>query len=263
MKPLRQQARRERKRGVPELFARCLNADARKEESYADLLGDLRAQLLLTDPPYCLLTRRRRSGDLRDAKNTKIERGPLLRFESVRDYRIFTEAWLPKAVARLDPQAPLVIWTNFLGKDPILAVARALGYSHLGGEFVWAKRTTERDGNELLLRVYEVGLLLSREPGASLTPGDPPRCFSVVAGYDDDGEATRFGNHPNHKPFGVIEPLVRAWSRPGDLILDPFAGSGSIPAAALRLGRSAACLEIEQEWAARVSARLSPSPHRR
>jgi site-specific DNA-methyltransferase (adenine-specific) len=78
----------------------------------------------------------------------------------------------------------------------------------------------------------------------------------VAAGYDDDGEAARFGNHPNHKPFGVIEPLLRAYSRPGDLVLDPFAGSGSIPAAALRLSRGAISLEIEAEWAARVSERL-------
>jgi site-specific DNA-methyltransferase (adenine-specific) len=55
----------------------------------------------------------------------------------------------------------------------------------------------------------------------------------------------------------VIEALVRQWSRPGDLVLDPFAGSGSIPAAALRLARRAACAEIEPDWAERVSRRLS------
>ncbi|GAC1336843.1 MAG: hypothetical protein NVS2B9_02090 [Myxococcales bacterium] len=237
-------------------LARCVHADARTEESYSRALGDRRAQLLLTDPPYCLLTRRRKGGDLRDAKDRKIERGPVLRFETVRDYRAFTEAWLPKAVARLDASATLAVWTNFLGKEPILAAARALGYGHLAGEFVWGKRTTERDGNEQLVRVYEVALVLTRVPLPQLGPGDPPRCWSAIAGYDDDGEAARFGNHPNHKPFGVIEPLVRAYSRPGDLVLDPFAGSGSLPAAALRLGRGAACLEIEPDWAARVGSRL-------
>jgi site-specific DNA-methyltransferase (adenine-specific) len=236
--------------------ARCLNADARVEESYARALGGLRARLLLTDPPYCLLTRRRKGGDLRDPKGVKLDRGPVVRFESVREYRSFTDAWLPRAAAHLEPEGPLVIWTNFLGKEPILAAARALGYSHCHGEFVWAKRTTEREGNEQLLRVYEVALVLGRAPLPQPTPADPPRCWSVVAGYDDDGEAARFGNHPNHKPFGVLEPLLRAYSRPGDLVLDPFAGSGSIPAAALRLSRGAISLEIEGVWAARVSERL-------
>ncbi|HEX8706302.1 MAG TPA: DNA methyltransferase, partial [Myxococcaceae bacterium] len=52
------------------------------------------------------------------------------------------------------------------------------------------------------------------------------------------------------------------YSRPGDTILDPFAGSGSTPAAAIRLGRRPACMEIEPEWAERVTHRLrnTPSP---
>jgi site-specific DNA-methyltransferase (adenine-specific) len=178
-----------------------------------------------------------------------------LRFETVREYRAFTEVWLPKATARLRPGAPLAIWTNFLGKEPIRTTARQLGYREIG-ELTWAKRTTEGEGNEVLLRVYETALVFAREPLPELTPSDPPRTSCVAAGYDDDGEAARWGSHPNHKPFGVIEPLVRQLSRPGELVLDPFAGSGSIPAAALRLARRAACIEIEPEWAARVAARV-------
>lgn len=254
---LRPRPGHERTRAVTPPASRCLHADAREEEGYERALGGRRAHLLLTDPPYCLLTRRRKGGDLRDPKGEKLDRGPVLRFETVRDYRRFTEAWLPRAAARLSPQAPLVLWTNFLGKEPLLSTARALGYGHLAGEFVWAKRSTERAGSEQLLRVYEVALVLLREPLPPLSPGDPPRCWSAVAGYDEDGEAARTGGHPNHKPFGVLEPLLRTWSRPGDLVLDPFAGSGSIAAAALRLSRDAACLEIEPDWAARANARLA------
>jgi site-specific DNA-methyltransferase (adenine-specific) len=81
----------------------------------------------------------------------------------------------------------------------------------------------------------------------------------VVAGYDDDGEAEKWGSHPSHKPFGVIEPLIRTWSAVGQLVLDPFAGSGSIPAAAARLGREVACIELEPDWAQRVAHRLALS----
>jgi DNA modification methylase len=49
----------------------------------------------------------------------------------------------------------------------------------------------------------------------------------------------------------------RTWSAPGALVLDPFAGSGSIPVAALKLERRAACLEKVPGWAARVSERLA------
>ena len=234
----------------------CVQGDARRGEAYVAALGGETADALITDPPYCLLTRRRKRGDLRDPHaGRKIDREPVLRFESVRDYRDFTEEWLPRAVARLRPGAPLAVWTNFLGKEPISTVAKGLGYQ-LAGEFVWAKRTTERDGNEQLLRVYETALVFLREPLPPLGPADAARCWCVAAGYDDDGEAARWGNHPNHKPFSVLEALLRTWTRLGELILDPFAGSGSIPAAALRLGRRAACLEIEPDWARRVTERL-------
>lgn len=238
-------------------MAKCVQGDARQEDAYRAALGGEVADALVTDPPYCLLTRRRKGGDLRDPHaGRKIDRAPVLRFESVRDYRSFTEAWLPRAVSHLRPRAPLLVWTNFLGKEPIGSVAGGLGYQ-LAGEFEWAKRTTERDGNEQLLRVYETALVLLRDPLAPLGPADPPRSWCVAAGYDDDGEAARWGNHPNHKPFTVLEALLRAWTRPGELVLDPFAGSGSIPAAAARLGRRAACIELEPEWVRTVSDRLA------
>jgi site-specific DNA-methyltransferase (adenine-specific) len=232
----------------------CVRGDARDEATYRRTLGAGRAALLLTDPPYCLLTRRRKGGELREKRaGVKIDREPVVRFEDVRAYRKFTEEWLPKAAAHVD--GPLIVWTNFLGKEPIGAVARELGFSE-AGEFAWAKRTSQTEGNEQLLRVYETALVFARTPPSPLQPGDPPRVWCVAAGYDDDGEAQRWGSHPNHKPFSVLEALVRQWSRPGDLLLDPFAGSGSIPAAALRLGRRAACSEIEPEWVARVTQRL-------
>jgi site-specific DNA-methyltransferase (adenine-specific) len=236
---------------------RCLPGDAREAAAYDRLLGPERADLLLTDPPYCLLTRRRAGGDLRDPKHRKIDREPVVRFEDVKTYRRFTEAWLGAALPRVRPDAPLVIWTNFFGAEPIRTVASSLGYRHLHGEFTWAKRTTETRGSEQLLRAYEVALVLARDPAPPPKPDDPAVPWSVVAGYDDEGEGTTWGAHPHHKPLGVIEPLIRQYTKPGALILDAFAGSGSIPATAVRLGRRVACLELVPEWAERVQERLA------
>lgn len=75
--------------------------------------------------------------------------------------------------------------------------------------------------------------------------------------FDDDGEAARWGSHPNHKPFSVLEPLIRGLTRTGDLILDPFAGSGSSLAAAQRLQRHSFGLEIEPQWVELIQKRLA------
>jgi len=237
-----------------------ITGDARDPAVLARALAGRRPSLLLTDPPYCLLTRRRKGGEERERRaRRKIDQDPIHRFEDVRAYRRFTAEWLPAAARVVEDGGTLAIWTNFLGRQPILAVAAEAGFPALAGEFVWAKLTTESGGNERLARVYEVALVLRREPLAPPSSGDAARPWSVVAGYDEDAEATRWGSHPNHKPFGVLEPLLRTWSRPGELVLDCFAGSGSIPAAALRLGREVACIELDPGWAQRASRRLQPS----
>ncbi len=235
----------------------CVQGDATTDGAYERALGGKRAQLLLTDPPYCLLTRRRRGGDERDKKARKIEHESVRRFEDVREFRAFTRAWLSVALRHIEGSYPLVIWMNLLGRAPVREVAAEFGYGHLWGEFVWAKRTREGNSGEELLRMVETALVLGRAPLAKPSSAAPAVPWAVVAGYDDDGEATRWGSHPNHKPFGVLDPLVRTFSLRDDLILDPFAGSGSIPAAALRLHRRAACLELDPTWAARVSERLA------
>ncbi len=112
------------------------------------------------------------------------------------------------------------------------------------------------NSNEQTLRVYEIALVLGRTPAAPMDVSAPPIPWSVVTGYDDEGEGPQWGEHPHHKPFASLVPLVLAWSRPGQRILDPFGGSGSIPVAALRLGRRAACIEKVPEWAARITERL-------
>lgn len=238
----------------------CLAGDSTRPETWQQALGGTLADALITDPPYCILTRRRKSGELRDFKDRKIERGPLRRFDDVKSYRAFTRDWLTLAAKHVKPSAPWVIWTNLLGREPITSVAKELGWATFRGEFIWGKRTREGNSGEEILRVVETALVFTREPAPAESPASPALPWSVVAGYDDENTAAQFGSHPNHKPFKVIEPLIRTWSAPGALVVDPFAGSGSIPAAVLRLNRVPACIELEPEWAARVSARLQESP---
>lgn len=239
------------------MSARIFQGDATKGVDWERALAGEKADALITDPPYCILTRRRKTGEVRDKKDKKIERGPLRRFENVREYRVFTAAWLMVASKFLKPSAPMVIWTNHLGKEPIVSVAGELGFGCFRGEYVWGKRTREGNSGEEILRVVEVAVVLTQEPAQPRQVEEPALPWAVVAGYDDEAEGAKWGSHPSHKPFGVLEPLVRAWSRPDRLVVDPFAGSGSIPLAAARLGRRAVGLEVEAEWAERGQRRIS------
>jgi DNA modification methylase len=62
--------------------------------------------------------------------------------------------------------------------------------------------------------------------------------------------------HTTQKPLALMEALVRDFSDPGELILDPFAGSGTTLVAAKRLGRRAIGFERMPDYAAIAQARV-------
>ncbi len=62
--------------------------------------------------------------------------------------------------------------------------------------------------------------------------------------------------HPCQMPEAVLERIIRASSRPGDVVLDPFAGSGTTLAVAKRLGRRYLGIEWSPNYADQVRRRL-------
>lgn len=62
--------------------------------------------------------------------------------------------------------------------------------------------------------------------------------------------AHRISDHPNAKPIPLLAQLIKDFSAPGDLILDPFAGSGAVLAAAKLTGRRAFGVELSEQHCA-------------
>jgi site-specific DNA-methyltransferase (adenine-specific) len=67
----------------------------------------------------------------------------------------------------------------------------------------------------------------------------------------------RFGKHPTQKPLALLERILLASSHEGDLVLDPFSGSGTTALAALRLRREAIALELSYEYLALTLQRIT------
>lgn len=57
-----------------------------------------------------------------------------------------------------------------------------------------------------------------------------------------------FGKHPTQKPMALLERLITAATKEGDIILDPFNGSGTTGIAAIKLKRKYVGLEINKEY---------------
>ncbi len=88
-----------------------------------------------------------------------------------------------------------------------------------------------------------------------LAKGRPAKPDNPVS---DVMEWTYSGNrfHPTEKSVEVIKPLIEAYSTAGDLVLDPFAGSGSTCVAAALTGRDYTGIELENDYCRNAIRRL-------
>jgi site-specific DNA-methyltransferase (adenine-specific) len=57
-----------------------------------------------------------------------------------------------------------------------------------------------------------------------------------------------YGKHPTQKPIELLERIVKASTRTGDIILDPFSGSATTGIAAYKEGRQYIGIELEEEY---------------
>jgi len=70
---------------------------------------------------------------------------------------------------------------------------------------------------------------------------------------DNDSEKI----HPTQKPVQLLETLIEIFTDPGDVVIDPVAGSGSTLIAAERKGRKGYGFEIKKEFFTKANAWLA------
>jgi DNA modification methylase len=63
--------------------------------------------------------------------------------------------------------------------------------------------------------------------------------------------------HPTQKPVALFEHFIRLHTKPGDLVVDPFAGSGSSGVAAKKLGRRWIGCDTDERWVKMARERLA------
>src|SRR5436309_167038 len=110
---------------------------------------------------------------------------------------------------------------------------------------LWRKRYPSSTG--FVRRYHEQAYLLAKG-----TPRRPHMLLPSVLEWRYTGNTL----HPTQKPVGALMPLVMAFSQIGDVILDPFAGSGSTAVAAAMLGRRYIAIELNEEYARIARSRL-------
>jgi DNA modification methylase len=210
---------------------RLLCGDATKSDDVSRLLRGGRAAMAVTDPPYNVALGDH-GGRQRGARRRRIANDAL---DPVA-WEVFVRAWARNILALVDG----AIYCCMSSKElPLVSRILAEEGGHWSDTIIWSKDRFVL-GRADYQRAYEPIWFGWREGAAHHWCGDR-----------DQGDVWQIARpsesplHPTMKPLALIERAIANSSRDGDLVLDPFLGSGTTLIAAERTGRVCAGIELD------------------
>lgn len=215
---------------------------------------DVDVKHVITDPPYNVSTRNGRDGTTvgtlkrKDGTARKVQR----------NFGDWDHAWNPAAFlgwaeTSLPEGGSLVAFTS----EFLLGDFMASGLNHRNLIY-WHKTNPTPAFNRLYVRAIEMAVWQVKGQGWTWNAGGyRPNVFSgpVVPGFRSANGEGRM--HPTQKPLWLMQELVALHTEPGDLIVDPYAGSGTTLLAAKLLSRRAVGIEQSEKFAEAAASRLS------
>ena len=232
-------------------------------------LAPASVDLVFADPPYNLQLQ----GDLKRPDDSKVDAvdDDWDKFSSFSAYDDFTRAWLMAARRVMKPSATLWVIGSYHNIFRVGTILQDLGFWMLN-DVVWRKTNPMPNfRGRRFTNAHETMIWAARDQGAK---GYTFNYEALKAGNEDiqvrsdwtiplcTGEERLKGRdgkkiHPTQKPEALLARVILSSSRPGDLILDPFSGTGTTGAAAKRLGRQFIGIERDPAYAAAAEARIS------
>ena len=224
--------------------------------------------LVFADPPYNLQLK----GDLKRPDDSRVDAvdDDWDKFASFAEYDAFTRAWLAACRRLLKPAGTLWVIGSYHNIYRVGAILQDLGFWILN-DVVWRKSNPMPNfRGRRFTNAHETLIWAAREQTSrytfnyeALKAGNEdiqvrsdwtlPLCTGEERLKDQDGTKL----HPTQKPEALIARAILAASRPGDVVLDPFFGTGTTGAAAKRLGRSFIGIEREKSYARAAEQRIA------
>jgi len=226
---------------------RLLCADATHAESYDQLMGDDRAAMIFTDPPYNVPI----EGHVSGLGRVRHREFAMASGEMTPDqFRDFLETVFSHMATHSVDGAIHFICMDWRHMGETLTAGAAV-YSELKNLCVWAKSnggmgTFYRSRHELIF-AYKNGTaphINNFELGQTGRYRTNVWEYAGVNSFGRDRDSA-LAMHPTVKPVALIADAIRDCSRRRQLVLDPFAGSGTTLIAAEKTGRRARVLELD------------------
>jgi len=253
---------------------------AEQAEAYADTIhvGDCvelmnampegSIDMVFADPPYNLQL----EGELHRPDNSRVDGvdADWDRFSGFKSYDEFTHAWLSAARRVLKPNGTLWVIGSYHNIFRVGAILQDLGYWILN-DIVWRKSNPMPNfRGRRFTNAHETMIWAARDKDAKYrfnyeamkTLNDDlqmrsdwtiPLCTGAERLKNAEGKKA----HPTQKPEALLYRTILSSTDVGDMILDPFFGTGTTGAVARMLDRRYVGLERDQEYAALAKERLA------
>lgn len=247
---------------------------ARNRILVGDCLTELRRipdrsiDLVFADPPYNLQL----ASDLLRPNNTRVDGvdDAWDKFASFEEYDRFTRAWLTECRRVLKPDGALWLIGSYHNVFRLGVALQDLGFWILN-DVVWRKvNPMPNFRGRRFTNAHETLIWASRDQKSRYTfnyeslkaSNDDlqmrsdwlfPICSGPERLKDDGGRKA----HPTQKPEALLHRVLLATTNPGDIVLDPFFGTGTTGAVAEKLGRKWIGIERDTDYAKAATERIA------
>ncbi|PQV64814.1 site-specific DNA-methyltransferase (adenine-specific) [Abditibacterium utsteinense] len=238
-----------------------------------NLPGEI-ARLVIADPPYYNVL-------LKEHWDTA--------WECEQDYLTWTSQWLRAAMRVLKPGGLLYCFGQLGKREHVMLhlMSQAAHEYSFHDMIIWDRVVGYNDRRDSFTPAYEMILVLRKEGEVYFDKNAvrEPYDQSTITQYARDkryknadarmehlkkgkyatnlwripslkGSSKEKVGHPSQKPKALIERIIRSSSEPGDLVVDPFLGSGTTAVVSHKLKRECLGIEVLQEYVALAKERL-------
>ena len=227
--------------------------------------------MVFADPPYNLQL----SGELHRPNNSRVSGvdEDWDKFDSFAEYDRFTRAWLAAARRVLKPDGCLWVIGSYHNIFRVGTAVQDLDFWILN-DIVWVKTNPMPNfRGKRFTNAHETMIWCTKERCSRYTFN-----YEAMKSLNDDlqmrsdwliplcsgperlRDEAGVKSHPTQKPEALLHRVILASTNPGDVILDPFFGSGTTGVLAKRLGRNFIGLEREENYVELAANRIATEP---
>ena len=224
-------------------------------------IPDASVDAVFADPPYNLQLGSKTLYRPEDQTAARAVRDSWDSFDSTEQYDEFTRAWLHECKRVLKPNGALWTIGSYHNIFRVGAMLQDMGFWILN-DIVWVKTnpmpnfrgTRFTNAHETLIWATPTKTgkyTFNYETMKKLNGGKQMRSdwdINICLGEERLKDETGKSLHNTQKPLDLLHRVILSSTKPGDIILDPFMGSGTTAAAALELGRRFIGIEREESY---------------